>query len=195
MDTVFHPCRYYRGRGAFESMGAGIDMKAGDIAFKSNFATLNTSSRIVERRRADRIFEDLGPILCESLDGKSTPLLLSPMLFISLTIHTWRHARDFQLASFQTLPFSRVLSCPRTCIACIWFASGLVQHSNHVRSAINLLNKLRPVRPAGWLHTLLSPCFLLTCSACGTAHSALPFSHFKNSRKLTAALPQQQHTR
>lgn len=26
--------RYYRGRGAFESMGAGLEMKPGDIAFK-----------------------------------------------------------------------------------------------------------------------------------------------------------------
>ena len=26
--------RYYRGRGAFESLGAGLDMKEGDIAFK-----------------------------------------------------------------------------------------------------------------------------------------------------------------
>lgn len=51
-------------------MGAGIDMQAGDIAFKSNFATLNTASGIVERRRADRIFEDLGPILCKALDGQ-----------------------------------------------------------------------------------------------------------------------------
>jgi 2,3-bisphosphoglycerate-independent phosphoglycerate mutase len=25
---------YYRGRGAFESMGAGLDMQPGDIAFK-----------------------------------------------------------------------------------------------------------------------------------------------------------------
>jgi 2,3-bisphosphoglycerate-independent phosphoglycerate mutase len=31
--------RYYRGRGAFESMGAGLPMAPGDIAFKSNFAT------------------------------------------------------------------------------------------------------------------------------------------------------------
>ncbi|KAK9826634.1 hypothetical protein WJX74_007188 [Apatococcus lobatus] len=69
----FDPRRYYRGRGAFESMGAGIDMNAGDIAFKSNFATLNTTNGIVERRRADRIFEDLGPILCESLDGLTLP--------------------------------------------------------------------------------------------------------------------------
>lgn len=35
------PGRYYRGRGAFESMGAGLPMAPGDIAFKSNFATFN----------------------------------------------------------------------------------------------------------------------------------------------------------
>jgi hypothetical protein len=34
-------CRHYRGRGAFESMGAGIAMAPGDIAFKCNFATIN----------------------------------------------------------------------------------------------------------------------------------------------------------
>ena len=31
---------YYRGRGAFESLGAGLSMEPGDIAFKCNFATL-----------------------------------------------------------------------------------------------------------------------------------------------------------
>ena len=46
--------RYYRGRGAFESMGAGLDMDVGDIAFKCNLACLNRSSGIVESRRADR---------------------------------------------------------------------------------------------------------------------------------------------
>jgi hypothetical protein len=34
-------CSHYRGRGAFESMGAGIAMAPGDIAFKCNFATVN----------------------------------------------------------------------------------------------------------------------------------------------------------
>lgn len=62
-------CRYYRGRGAFESMGAGIDMAPGDIAFKCNFATLDTSSGMVIKRRADRHFEDVGPVLCAALDG------------------------------------------------------------------------------------------------------------------------------
>ena len=66
-------CRYYRGRGAFESMGAGIPMEPGDIAFKSNFATIDEDSGVVLRRRADRRFEDLGPILCQALDGN--PLL------------------------------------------------------------------------------------------------------------------------
>jgi len=30
----YEPRIYYRGRGAFESMGAGLDMQPGDIAFK-----------------------------------------------------------------------------------------------------------------------------------------------------------------
>lgn len=61
--------RYYRGRGAFESMGAGIDMAPGDIAFKCNFATLDTATKMVIKRRADRHFEDVGPELCNALDG------------------------------------------------------------------------------------------------------------------------------
>lgn len=52
-------------------MGAGAPMNPGDIAFKSNFATLNPQTGIVEKRRADRSFEHLGPILCQALDGKS----------------------------------------------------------------------------------------------------------------------------
>lgn len=30
----YDPRRYYRGRGAFETMGAGLEMRPGDIAFK-----------------------------------------------------------------------------------------------------------------------------------------------------------------
>jgi 2,3-bisphosphoglycerate-independent phosphoglycerate mutase len=50
-------------------MGAGLDMAPGDIAFKSNFATLDPATGVVERRRADRQFEHLGPPLCAALDG------------------------------------------------------------------------------------------------------------------------------
>ncbi|RKP09793.1 2,3-bisphosphoglycerate-independent phosphoglycerate mutase-domain-containing protein [Thamnocephalis sphaerospora] len=69
----YDPRIYYRGRGAFESMGAGLDMIPGDIAFKSNFATMDRSSGIVLRRRADRNFEGLGPSLCKDLDGIKLP--------------------------------------------------------------------------------------------------------------------------
>ena len=62
--------RYYHGRGAFESMGAGLDMAEGDIAFKCNFATYDPATGIVVRRRADRRFETLGPVLCAQLDGE-----------------------------------------------------------------------------------------------------------------------------
>jgi 2,3-bisphosphoglycerate-independent phosphoglycerate mutase len=37
--------------------------------FKSNFATLDTETGIVLSRRADRRFEELGPVLCDHLDG------------------------------------------------------------------------------------------------------------------------------
>ncbi|EGC30367.1 hypothetical protein DICPUDRAFT_157906 [Dictyostelium purpureum] len=69
----YDPRTYYRGRGAFESMGAGLEMVPGDIAFKSNFATLDTKTGIVLQRRADRNFEHLGPILCDYLTGIKLP--------------------------------------------------------------------------------------------------------------------------
>ena len=48
-------------------------MAPGDIAFKSNFATLDPGTGVVLRRRADRRFEDLGPQLCAALDGLRLP--------------------------------------------------------------------------------------------------------------------------
>lgn len=69
----YNPRIYYRGRGAFESMGAGLPMAAGDIAFKSNFATVNDETGIVVSRRADRHFEKEGPIMCAALDGLKIP--------------------------------------------------------------------------------------------------------------------------
>lgn len=69
----YNPRLYYRGRGAFESMGAGIPMAPGDIAFKSNFATLDEETGIVVSRRADRHFEREGPLLCADLDGLRVP--------------------------------------------------------------------------------------------------------------------------
>ena len=44
-------------------------MQPGDIAFKCNFATLDPVTGVVTSRRADRNFEDMGPIFCADLNG------------------------------------------------------------------------------------------------------------------------------
>ena len=69
----YDPRTLYRGRGAFESMGAGLNMSPGDIAFKCNFANLDTTTNIVVSRRVDRNFETEGPTLCSALDGLKIP--------------------------------------------------------------------------------------------------------------------------
>lgn len=69
----YDPRKLYRGRGAFESMGAGMDMIPGDVAFKSNFAVLDEGSGVVVSRRADRNFDTEGPVLCEALNGQKVP--------------------------------------------------------------------------------------------------------------------------
>lgn len=52
----YNPVGIYTGRGPFEAAGVGMKMKAGDIAFRCNFATVD-SKGIVTDRRAGRIGE------------------------------------------------------------------------------------------------------------------------------------------
>jgi 2,3-bisphosphoglycerate-independent phosphoglycerate mutase len=63
-------CRYYRGRGAFESMGAGLPMAPGDIAFKSNFATRGAAPPLAQSLsdRWQMCYCDLLTIVCPSPD-------------------------------------------------------------------------------------------------------------------------------
>ncbi len=88
----YDPRQHYRGRGSFETMGAGLDMQPGDIAFKCNFATCEPMVELnkeengesddksgggggwrVTFRRADRNFEELGPTLCQYLERELNP--------------------------------------------------------------------------------------------------------------------------
>ena len=50
----FNPLEVYTGRGPFEAMGLGMDVKSGDVAFRANFSTRD-SSQIITDRRAGRI--------------------------------------------------------------------------------------------------------------------------------------------
>jgi len=52
----YNPFEVYTGRGPFEAAGAGIDLDPGDIAFRANFATVDDSGVITDRR-AGRIHE------------------------------------------------------------------------------------------------------------------------------------------
>ncbi|MEW6357787.1 MAG: 2,3-bisphosphoglycerate-independent phosphoglycerate mutase [Planctomycetota bacterium] len=46
----YDPHEYYKGRGAFEALGAGLDLKHGDIAFRTNLCTLDDKGIIIDRR-------------------------------------------------------------------------------------------------------------------------------------------------
>jgi 2,3-bisphosphoglycerate-independent phosphoglycerate mutase len=63
----YDPLQYYTGRGPFEAMGIGLDVRGGDLSFRCNFATVD-DSRIVRDRRAGRITEGT-PELAAALDG------------------------------------------------------------------------------------------------------------------------------
>jgi 2,3-bisphosphoglycerate-independent phosphoglycerate mutase len=65
----FDPHDDYPGRGPLEAQGAGLTTKPGDVAFRSNFATIDDNF-IVQDRRAGREFSDEeGAILQSKLDG------------------------------------------------------------------------------------------------------------------------------
>ncbi|MCX8151253.1 MAG: alkaline phosphatase family protein [Candidatus Bathyarchaeota archaeon] len=48
----FDPFKFSPGRGVIEAVGAGIDMKNGDLALRCNFATLGENKKILDRRVA-----------------------------------------------------------------------------------------------------------------------------------------------
>ena len=48
----YDPFKYSTGRGVIEAVGAGIEMRDGDLALRCNFATLGQSKEIIDRRVA-----------------------------------------------------------------------------------------------------------------------------------------------
>jgi len=51
----YEPHQYYKGRGPFEALGAGVDLKHGDVSFRANLCTIDDKMVILDRRagRAD----------------------------------------------------------------------------------------------------------------------------------------------
>lgn len=63
----YNPYEYYKGRGVFEALGIGIDVKPGDLTFRVNLATVDDNLMVVDRR-AGRIGGDDSRILFQLLD-------------------------------------------------------------------------------------------------------------------------------
>src|SRR5499425_802828 len=62
----YDPLEFQVGRGVIETLGLGIELKAGDVAARANFCTLN-SKGIVTDRRAGRIATEVNEVLCKKL--------------------------------------------------------------------------------------------------------------------------------
>lgn len=69
----YPPTVNYKGRGAFETEGSGLSMKAGDIGFKCNFSYMDPETKIVQFRRVDRAFHHWGLELVSYLDNMKIP--------------------------------------------------------------------------------------------------------------------------
>ncbi|HUX99344.1 MAG TPA: 2,3-bisphosphoglycerate-independent phosphoglycerate mutase [Candidatus Deferrimicrobium sp.] len=70
----YDPFVYYKGRGAFEALGAGIDIQPGEIALRANFATINSENVIIDRRAGRTIPEgDQFAALLHDLSLPSAP--------------------------------------------------------------------------------------------------------------------------
>jgi len=64
----YDPFKYYPGRGVFEALGAGLELKEGDIAFRANFATIK-DGKIVDRRAGRFGSDELAKELNMEIDG------------------------------------------------------------------------------------------------------------------------------
>src|SRR6266550_1144216 len=65
----YDPLEFQVGRGVIEALGLGLELKAGDVAARANFCTLD-AKRIVTDRRAGRIETEVCEELCALLSKK-----------------------------------------------------------------------------------------------------------------------------
>src|SRR5438552_10186227 len=65
----YDPLEFQVGRGVIEALGLGLELKAGDVAARANFCTLD-SKGIVTDRRAGRIETPVCEALCAMISKK-----------------------------------------------------------------------------------------------------------------------------
>lgn len=65
----YDPIEYQVGRGVIEALGLGMELKAGDVAARANFCTLDANGLVTDRR-AGRIPTEVNEELCAKLSKK-----------------------------------------------------------------------------------------------------------------------------
>ncbi len=65
----YHPLKYRLGRGVLSALGIDFDLKPGDVAARTNFATIDPEGKVSDRR-AGRIETDLNQRLCQKIRDK-----------------------------------------------------------------------------------------------------------------------------
>jgi 2,3-bisphosphoglycerate-independent phosphoglycerate mutase len=81
----YDPVKVYSGRGALEAVGSGVDVLAGDVALRCNFATVNEDLVVLDRR-AGRIDDDDASKLAASLQRVRLPKSLHVKFLFRNTI-------------------------------------------------------------------------------------------------------------
>ena len=65
----YDPYESYPGRGPLEAQGAGLSTKPGDVAFRTNFATVDDDFIVLDRRAGRDVSQEEGAILEKVIDG------------------------------------------------------------------------------------------------------------------------------
>ena len=85
----YNPFLEFRGRGTFETIGAGIDLLPDQLGFKCNFAYLNTNTSLIQKRRVDREFDRWGLQLITYLNH--TQFTVNSLPYSIEVIHCTEH--------------------------------------------------------------------------------------------------------
>lgn len=78
----YDPYEWFIGRGSLEAYGAGIQLKSGDLALRTNFATIR-DNKIVDRRVGRTLTTDEGKKLAEIINKKTKlnfPFIFKPTI-------------------------------------------------------------------------------------------------------------------
>lgn len=115
----YEPRKYYAGRGPFEALGAGVDLKTGDVSFRANLATIDENMIILDRRAGradygmDKIFaaldgmqiEDVTVRMIHTVEHRGAAVLSGPGLSAAVS-NTDPHETNLPVAEAKALDAS-----------------------------------------------------------------------------------------